>query len=257
VRGGCIKYNDTTRVFLFLRPFGLVAGKKRSTKTFKNDVPGSFRRPCAAPLPFPQRPRSPPPMPPPTVCTFEARLAPGCVCAVSLRRAADGSGGGGLFPSASLGLNAFACSPDLDLGPLGESSLSVQNASSSWEGKTRDVEPVHSPPGPIRLADMALCLECSPDVGCEVSRPVDLAGALLLPFGGSSVKGEQEVARHHLGALVAKRRPRSRPVGAARATPTTVATPAGRSRTSMGSFSTCSNATTTRVSISQSPHSAD
>ena len=121
-----------------------------------------------------------------TVCTFEARLAPGCVCAVALRRAADGTGGGVLFPSAVSGLNAFGCAPETKLVP--------SDGASTTE---------------MRLEDLALCLECVSESGCVPSRPVDLARALDASSPGD---GSPASSRLHLGALVASRRPpRARP----------------------------------------------
>ncbi len=135
-----------------------------------------------------------------TVCTFEARLAPGCVCAVALRRAADGTGGGVLFPSAVSGLNAFGCAPETKLMP--------SDGASTTE---------------MRLEDLALCLECPPESGCVPSRPVDLARAL----DASSPGDGPASSRLHLGALVASRRP---PRAGPEAKPTLVTRRAGGSR---------------------------
>ena len=135
-----------------------------------------------------------------TVCTFEARLAPGCVCAVALRRAADGTGGGVLFPSAVSGLNAFGCAPETKLIP--------SDGASTTE---------------MRLEDLALCLECPPESGCVPSRPVDLARAL----DASSPGDGPASSRLHLGALVASRRP---PRAGPEAKPTLVTRRAGGSR---------------------------
>jgi hypothetical protein len=135
-----------------------------------------------------------------TVCTFEARLAPGCVCAVALRRAADGTGGGVLFPSAVSGLNAFGCAPETKLVP--------SDGASTTE---------------MRLEDLALCLECPPESGCVPSRPVDLARAL----DASSPGDGPASSRLHLGALVASRRP---PRAGPEAKPTLATRRAGGSR---------------------------
>jgi hypothetical protein len=130
------------------------------------------------------------------VCTFEARLDPGCVCAVALRRAADGTGGGVLFPSASPGLNAFACAPETKLLP---SDVSGTDGARADAATTTD----------MRLEDLTLCLECPPESGCVPSRPVDLARALV---ASSPADGSPASSRLHLGALVASRRPpRARP----------------------------------------------
>ena len=136
-----------------------------------------------------------------TVCTFEARLAPGCVCAVALRRAADGTGGGVLFPSAVSGLNAFGCAPETKLLP--------SDGASTTE---------------MRLEDLALCLECPPESGCVPSRPVDLARALDASSPGD---GSPASSRLHLGALVASRRP---PRAGPEAKPTLATRRAGGSR---------------------------
>ena len=130
------------------------------------------------------------------VCTFEARLGPGCVCAVALRRAADGTGGGVLFPSASPGLNAFGCAP--------ETKLRMSDVSGT-DGARGDAATTTE----MRLEDLALCLECAPESGCVPSRPVDLARALDASSPGD---GSPASSRLHLGALVASRRPpRARP----------------------------------------------
>ena len=130
------------------------------------------------------------------VCTFEARLDPGCVCAVALRRAADGTGGGVLFASASSGLNAFACAPETKLLP---SDVSGTDGARADATTTTD----------MRLEDLTLCLECPPESGCVPSRPVDLARALV---ASSPADGSPASSRLHLGALVASRRPpRARP----------------------------------------------
>jgi len=123
------------------------------------------------------------------VCTFEARLDPGCVCAVALRRAADGTGGGVLFPSASPGLNAFACAPETKLLP---SDVSGTDGARADAATTTD----------MRLEDLTLCLECPPESGCVPSRPVDLARALV---ASSPADGSPASSRLHLGALVASR----------------------------------------------------
>ena len=130
------------------------------------------------------------------VCTFEARLGPGCVCAVALRRAADGTGGGVLFPSVSPGLNAFGCAPEtkLPLSDVSGTEGARGNAATTTE---------------MRLEDLALCLECVSESGCVPSRPVDLARALDASSPGD---GSPASSRLHLGALVASRRPpRARP----------------------------------------------
>ena len=141
-----------------------------------------------------------------TVCTFEARLAPGCVCAVALRRAADGTGGGVLFPSAVSGLNAFGCAPETKLVP--------SDGASTTE---------------MRLEDLALCLECPPESGCVPSRPVDLARAL----DASSPGDGPASSRLHLGALVASRRP---PRAGPEAKPTLATRRAGGSRATNAPF---------------------
>ena len=183
-----------------------------------------------------------------TVCTFEARLAPGCVCAVALRRAADGSGGGVLFHSATSGLNSFSCSPETfsSLPPVEDPS--AENASSGAKVHIDAVKP-----RVMRLEDLALCLECAPNSGCVSSRPVDLAHAL--DFGQPNHDGTPTSSRRHLGALVASRRPRRKPV--ARTTTTfTGAAPTVRRTCLATDDSTSSNATFgTNVWNSRSPFS--
>lgn len=119
---------------------------------------------------------------------------------MALRRAADGTGGGVLFPSAVSGLNAFGCAPETKLMP--------SDGASTTE---------------MRLEDLALCLECPPESGCVPSRPVDLARAL----DASSPGDGPASSRLHLGALVASRRP---PRAGPEAKPTLVTRRAGGSR---------------------------
>jgi hypothetical protein len=119
---------------------------------------------------------------------------------VALRRAADGTGGGVLFPSAVSGLNAFGCAPETKLVP--------SDGASTTE---------------MRLEDLALCLECPPESGCVPSRPVDLARAL----DASSPGDGPASSRLHLGALVASRRP---PRAGPEAKPTLATRRAGGSR---------------------------
>lgn len=119
---------------------------------------------------------------------------------MALRRAADGTGGGVLFPSAVSGLNAFGCAPETKLVP--------SDGASTTE---------------MRLEDLALCLECPPESGCVPSRPVDLARAL----DASSPGDGPASSRLHLGALVASRRP---PRAGPEAKPTLATRRAGGSR---------------------------
>jgi hypothetical protein len=149
------------------------------------------------------------------VCTFEARLDPGCVCAVALRRAADGTGGGVLFPSASPGLNAFACAPETKLLP---SDVSGTDGARADAATTTD----------MRLEDLTLCLECPPESGCVPSRPVDLARALVAssPADGSprvlataprrARRVETTASRETRGEGVARDAPRGRVAKAGR-----------------------------------------
>ena len=138
-----------------------------------------------------------------TFCTFHARLPPGCVCAVALRGAADGTGGGVLFPSALEGLNAFRCP---------ESVPSLDDASA---------------PSDTRLEDLALRLECDPSSRCVSSVPVDLAPAVRSFFPrGEPVEAFEPLPsaprRHHLGVVAVAERPAFLPP---RRSPDRVATP--------------------------------
>ena len=125
---------------------------------------------------------------------------------MALRRAADGTGGGVLFPSAVSGLNAFGCAPETKLVP--------SDGASTTE---------------MRLEDLALCLECPPESGCVPSRPVDLARAL----DASSPGDGPASSRLHLGALVASRRP---PRAGPEAKPTLATRRAGGSRATNAPF---------------------
>lgn len=139
-----------------------------------------------------------------TFCTFHARLPPGCVCAVALRGAADGTGGGVLFPSAREGLNAFRCP---------ESVPSLDDASA---------------PSETRLEDLALRLECDPSSRCVSSVPVDLAPAArsFFPRGERVVEPLPSAPRrHHLGVVAVAERPALFPP---RRSPDRVATPPAR-----------------------------